>query len=228
MAVGESSITVKVAVVAAVFALTGCGPAGSTGSGTDIEALLLAPKDVDQIINPVKAKTIDSATYAAMAADYTKDQKTVPADAMEHLAGIRPETCAVLAGIGFQQLYGSDFTAFRKRQIDRGTGQNTSSYEAVALYRSTGSSAVAAITTALQACAGTKITTGTAGATVLIDSVRTRPNAAEWTYHSLNPQVVDRQWNCAVRVTPTAVIEIELADGDAGAVADTVVKRVGG
>ncbi|MFE3796409.1 sensor domain-containing protein [Nocardia tengchongensis] len=218
----------KVVVVAAVFALTGCGPAGSTGSGTDIEALLLAPKDVDQIINPAKAKTIDSATYAAMAADYTKDQETAPADAMEHLAGIRPQTCAVLAGIGFRQLYGSDFTAFRKRQIDKGTLQNTSSYEAVALYRSTASSAIATITTALQTCAGTKMPIGAAGANVLIDSVRTRPNAAEWTYHSLNPQVVDRQWNCAVRVTPTAVIEIELADGDAGAVADAVVKRVGG
>ncbi|MGW4355153.1 hypothetical protein ACWELJ_24010 [Nocardia sp. NPDC004582] len=225
---GKPSVTVKVAVMAAVFALTGCGPAESAGPGIDVEALLLAPKDVDQIIDPAKAKTVDSATYAAMAADYAKDQQTVPADAMEHLAGIRPETCAVLAGIGFRQLYGSDFTAFRKRQIDKGTGQNTSSYEALALYRSTGSSAITTITTALQACAGPRLPIGTAGATILIDSVHTRPNAAEWTYHSLNPQVADRQWNCALRVTPTAVIEIQLADGDAGAVADAVAERVGG
>ncbi|MEU1208744.1 hypothetical protein [Nocardia sp. NPDC005825] len=213
------------AIVTAGLVLAGCGPDQPAASGHPaIDALVLSPKDVDVITHSAATKTKDNADYAAAAADYAKDQQTAPTS---DSSALQPAACAVLVGTGSAKVFGSDYTAYRKRQIDKGERQNTSSYEAVALYPAPVTTALATITSALRTCQGATITTtGAPGETYLVDNVHLDTNSAEWTFHDRNPNIVDRQWNCAIRVVGDAVIEIELADGDAAAVAAAVAQRI--
>ncbi|RMI35167.1 sensor domain-containing protein [Nocardia stercoris] len=230
------------AAIAAVLTLAGCGPdepAATTATSTPassapaqaagIDASILTPAEVDGIVAPAKAKTTDPADYAAAAADYVKDQLTTPADALDGRAGIAPQTCATVLGIGYKQVFGANTTAFRYRQIDKGDRQNTSSYEALGRYAAPDTTALKTVVDALQACNGKKIPApGPAGASYLVDKVHTDANSAAWTFHVLNPQVVDRDYDCVLRVAGNSVLEIELASGDAGAVADLAVRRANG